>query len=529
MSKKTKEPSSSRLTAYEKKLIIDHAENYPDTTHVRIAEMYSEKFQKKISRRSIKNFLDSKDKIIEAYKMNSETKKISETSKYNEINISLFNWIANIEARGGIYTGNLLKEKALMIAKEKDCLGFRASNGWLCKFNKKYGISLKTLSGEAANKGVEDYEDFYSVIKKKISEYPDENIYNCDETALFFKQAPSKSLVSKIRKGIKKYKDRITILFCTNLTGSHKLKPLVIGKSKNPRIFKNFNHEVLCEYKSNKSAWMTRKEFGDWLLEWDRKFKKENKKILLLLDNCPSHKIKFSLDSIELYFLPKNSTPITQPLDNGIIRNFKLKYFRFLTINALEKMNFTIDAEQAFKNFTLKDAILYLSWAWNDIKETTILNCWKNAGYTIDSNIIREEETVDLQYYIDKLDIIDPLDHNEFLEAIPENELIIELCEISNIDEQIKSSKFQAENDFFEEIFEMDKSSEREESENSDFKVFDAIKWHQSIKKYVMRDNKADKNIFSALNTIECYLNSKNKKKYAKITDYLIHETNKEN
>jgi hypothetical protein len=34
-----------------------------------------------------------------------------------------------------------------------------------------------------------------------------------------------------------KSKDRLTILFCCNSDGSEKLKPLVIGKSKNQRFF----------------------------------------------------------------------------------------------------------------------------------------------------------------------------------------------------------------------------------------------------------------------------------------------------
>ena len=37
----------------------------------------------------------------------------------------------------------------------------------------------------------------------------------------------------------------MSILFCANATGSHKLRPLVIGKSLNPWCFKNLNKSTL--------------------------------------------------------------------------------------------------------------------------------------------------------------------------------------------------------------------------------------------------------------------------------------------
>ena len=39
--------------------------------------------------------------------------------------------------------------------------------------------------------------------------------------------------------GMKKQKDRVTLMSCANATGLNKLPLLFIGKSKNPRCFKN--------------------------------------------------------------------------------------------------------------------------------------------------------------------------------------------------------------------------------------------------------------------------------------------------
>lgn len=71
------------------------------------------------------------------------------------------------------------------------------------------------------------------------------------------------------------------------MTGTEKLKLLVIGKSQNPRAMKNVKKESLpVTYEANKKAWMISDVYRRWLLQLDNKFSKENRKVLLFLDNC---------------------------------------------------------------------------------------------------------------------------------------------------------------------------------------------------------------------------------------------------
>ena len=67
-----------------------------------------------------------------------------------------------------------------------------------------------------------------------------------------------------------------------------KLPMFVIWKSKNPRCFKNVNH-VPCEYKSQKKSWMNSEIFEEWVRKLDRKFRADDRKIALIIDNCPAH------------------------------------------------------------------------------------------------------------------------------------------------------------------------------------------------------------------------------------------------
>src|ERR1044072_9482545 len=95
--------------------------------------------------------------------------------------------------------------------------------------------------------------------------------------------SPSQTLSTKPVPGRKKDKTRITVLLGVNATGTDKLKPWVIGNAKR-------NLERLpVFYRENKKAWMNSAVFKEVLCEMDSYFRAKNKKILLLVDNAPSH------------------------------------------------------------------------------------------------------------------------------------------------------------------------------------------------------------------------------------------------
>jgi hypothetical protein len=99
-----------------------------------------------------------------------------------------------------------------------------------------------------------------------------------------------------------------------------KFKPWVIGKSENPRCFKNVNKAKLpVKYRANKKAWMTGAIFQEYL-EWlNGLMVKQKRKVLLLIDNASSHG-KIVLSNVRVKFYPPNCTSRLQPLDQGIIK-----------------------------------------------------------------------------------------------------------------------------------------------------------------------------------------------------------------
>ena len=91
----------------------------------------------------------------------------------------------------------------------------------------------------------------------------------------------------------------------------------------------------------------------------------------MLLDNCTAHPKVPGLAAITLYFLPPNTTSVTQPMDQGIIQNLKCHYRRQL----VDRMSECIAASQSF-SVNVLDALHFLKSAWDNVTSETISNCF---------------------------------------------------------------------------------------------------------------------------------------------------------
>jgi hypothetical protein len=97
--------------------------------------------------------------------------------------------------------------------------------------------------------------DLYAI----IAQYDLENVYNMDETGLFFCLLPRYNLlmldedISTIR-GKKKSKDRVSFIVCAKAVGTHKIPCALISKLKAPACIKDCQWHV--PYFNQAKAWM---------------------------------------------------------------------------------------------------------------------------------------------------------------------------------------------------------------------------------------------------------------------------------
>lgn len=336
------------------------------------------------------------EKFIKSVDDEPRNRKTLKTSELPEVEDALFIWFKQQRNRNAPISGDILKQKAQFfyqeITKKTD---FRASHGWFENFKKRHGIRLMQMSGEKVSANESEIQEFIGKLDAKINELGlvPEQIYNADETGLNWRQLPTKSFVTEDEKkvsGRKLQKERITLMVCANASGTHKLKLLVVGKSKNPRALKNVKVESLpVTYMCQSRAWVTKEVFHVWYFksfvpQVKQELKKEKLpvKALLLLDNAPGHpdkdelKVKTADGYIEVMYLPKNTTALIQPMDQNVIKTLKAHYKKRLLMDIVSQPNDDIAA--ILKSFNIKDAILNAAFAWQQLKSTTLIKSWKN-------------------------------------------------------------------------------------------------------------------------------------------------------
>ena len=76
--------------------------------------------------------------------------------------------------------------------------GFEASNGWMDNFKDRHGILFKSSQGEAAAVD-EGYVRQWQrqVLREELAKFKPDDIYNVDETWLFWQLLPNKTLAFK--------------------------------------------------------------------------------------------------------------------------------------------------------------------------------------------------------------------------------------------------------------------------------------------------------------------------------------------
>jgi len=114
-------------------------------------------------------------------------------------------------------------------------------------------------------------------------------------------------------------------------------------------------------WRANSKTWVIRQCFIEWIHEVFapsvKKYLQENNlllKCLLVMDNAPAHipgladELMEELDFITVTFLPPNTTPVIQPMDQQVISNFKKLYTKAIFQRCFEV---TSDTELTLRDF----------------------------------------------------------------------------------------------------------------------------------------------------------------------------------
>lgn len=305
-------------------------------------------------------------------------------------------------------TNKAIQEKALslyedLLVRDTETAGpsgsashppFHASKGWLSNFKQRFSLHSVKQTGEAASADKAAASDYLPVFLDIIAKggYTAQQVFNADETGLYWKRMPTKTVISRNEKkapGHKASKDRVSLLFGGNAAGDFKLKPVLIHHSENPRALKGHTKASLpVIFRSSKRGWMNSHTFQVWFTDHfcpavERYCHEKNlaHKALLLVDNAPSHpkNLSYMSENVRVEFIPKNTTALLQPMDQGIIATFKAYYLRRTFKKMIEAVdtNESLSITQFWKQFNIKDGIDIIAESWNEVKESTMNAVWK--------------------------------------------------------------------------------------------------------------------------------------------------------
>ncbi|XP_064410192.1 tigger transposable element-derived protein 6-like [Latimeria chalumnae] len=330
--------------------------------HLQLAEMRNwakTTLEIEVGTTTMHNILKSSEKWLAVTADSVDTIK-SRHCKHPEMEDALFMWFTEVWGRGAAVNDEMLLEKGRVLGERLGVQDFAYSKGWLANFKSRRGINHHRLHGEAASADVTAIVAGRAELQQTLAYYSPHDIYNFDETGLFYKLGPSGTLATAPVAGHKKSKERIT-----------------------PTLY--------TEYFSNAKAWMTLVIFQEIIRTFDRDLCFQGRQCILLLDIASSYTVTgMQLTNLKLHFLPPCTTSSIQPLDTGIIRAFKAHYRHQLVqlyVNCAEEGRIqTVDLCQALKMIRL---------AWRNVTASTV-NCWHHTGILPCDNTATDNDEDDM-------------------------------------------------------------------------------------------------------------------------------------
>ena len=118
---------------------------------------------------------------------------------------------------------------------------------------------------------------------------------------------------------------------------------------------------------------------------------------------------------------PKSTTSRLQPLDAGIIKNFKVHYCKVLFTHVLAKINNSngviCTATEITKSVDVLTAIEQTNIAWDAVKPVTIINCFRHCGVRAEEVVNVEEEELEEDPFADLDELLKQAEGDDFVTA----------------------------------------------------------------------------------------------------------------
>ena len=114
---------------------------------------------------------------------------------FPEMEMELYKFVLQHEDKVTL-SDDLLHIKANKLLREQNSEG-KVSLSWVQKFKTRHGIKMRKLYGEAGDVDPETLVEQRRKLQELIDQYEPQDVFNFDETGLFFRMKPSQTLATK--------------------------------------------------------------------------------------------------------------------------------------------------------------------------------------------------------------------------------------------------------------------------------------------------------------------------------------------
>ena len=296
------------------------------------------------------------------------------------------------------------------------------------RFMKRNNLSRRKVTHQAQkNPGLQsDIEDFvlYIQMRMRMLDVPPSNVWNADETNVFFAPDSKWTIANKGSRTVScrklKSSSRASVMLGASMEGE-KMKPYIVWKgklSKRSQVYKEvsnpsqFGYPDSLAYYVQENAWMDETSMLQWIrLVWNPIAMNQDGVKILLLDEATLHmttfvRQAFTVTNTIVEYIPGGYTSKLQAMDVGVNKPFK-DHVR----DCVDGFIFENDSNENVRP-QRQDVAEWVEFAWNKIRKDTLLKTWRRIGYTKDD--IQDTEEEDDNDSADCLALQEPEDEDDY-------------------------------------------------------------------------------------------------------------------
>ena len=174
----------------------------------------------------------------------------------------LSEWVHSRQLDRQCVTGDLIRQKEVRLKEEiknsrteDNKLDMKFTVGWLSKFQKRWNLRSRRRYGESGDADMESVRDCVPSLASLVQSYHPNDVWNADETGLYYQMLPDRTISHAPLPGRKKAKVRLNLLVCSKASGIEKFPLMIIGQARKPRAFKGkTGQELGFDYWHNRKA-----------------------------------------------------------------------------------------------------------------------------------------------------------------------------------------------------------------------------------------------------------------------------------